>query len=137
LDRSPNSQDDPALIPGEHTQEEGPAEGSREDMVQKTMTHVAEQMMMTVRSGPSRDPFIEKMDGAHIHKVLDNSHALEKRQQWVIVGMAVLAAVAVFSLCWLFLAYGKPEHVSAIIALLVGLFGGYGLGVGWQKSRSE
>lgn len=77
------------------------------------------------------------MDGAHIHKVLDNTHSLEKRQQWVTLSLAVLAVAAVFSLCWLFLAYGKSEHVNAIIALVVGLMGGFGAGIGWQKSRSE
>jgi hypothetical protein len=99
--------------------------------------HLAEQMMMTVRSGPPRDPFVEKMDGEHIHKVLDYSHSIEKRQLWMMLTLAVVAVLAVFSLCWLFLAYNKPEHINAIIALVVGALGGFGAGVGWQKSRSQ
>ena len=99
--------------------------------------HLAEQMMMTVHSGPSHDPFIDKMDAQHVHKVLDNNYSLARRQQWVTSTMALLAVVAVFALCWLFLAYGKPEHVAAIVALIIGLLGGFGAGVGWQKNRSE
>ena len=99
--------------------------------------HLAEQMMMSVQSGPMRDPFVEKMDATHIHKVLDHSNSIESKKLWVLAGMAVLGVVAIFSLCWLFLAYGRPEHVNSIIALVIGLLGGFGAGSGWQKSRSE
>jgi hypothetical protein len=113
------------------------AGASREEPMRQRAMHLAEQMMMTVQSGPPRDPFVEKMDGEHIHKVLDHSHSIEKKRLWMMLSMAVLAVIAVFSLCWLFLAYNKPEHINSIIALIVGALGGFGAGVGWQKSRSE
>jgi hypothetical protein len=97
---------------------------------------LAERMMMTVQSGPPRDPFVEKMDAEHIHKVLDNSHSIEKRQLWAMLGLAILAVAAILLLCWMFLAYEKPEYIHSIIALVVGALGGFGAGVGWQKSRS-
>lgn len=114
-----------------------PEDVPREQLIEKSTQHIAEQMWMAMRSGPSRDPFVEKMDGEHIHKVLDHSHVQEEHRLWAVTGMAILGVVAVFALCWLFLAYGKSEHVNAIIALVVGLLGGFGAGAGWQKIRSE
>lgn len=36
-------------------------------------------------------------------------------------------ALAVF-LCWLFLYYGKPEQAEKVVATMVGVIGGFGLG---------
>lgn len=114
-----------------------PAVAPEEAAFERSVQRISEQMWVAMRSGPSRDPFVEKMDAQHVHKVLDHSHTLEEHRLWATLAVVVLVVVAVFLLCWLFLAYGKSEHVDAVIALVVGLVGGFGAGAGWSKMRSE
>jgi hypothetical protein len=77
------------------------------------------------------------MDSEHIHKVLDHSHIQERTRIRFNLLVVVIGVVAVFSLCWLFLAYDKPENVTAIIALVIGLLGGFGAGRAYEKSQSQ
>jgi hypothetical protein len=46
-------------------------------------------------------------------------------------GLSIGALALAFALCWLFLYYGKPEQAEKVVATLVGLVGGIGIGRGW------
>lgn len=103
-------------------------------VVERTMRQTAEQLIVGMQSaGAPHDAFLNKLDDSHIHKVIDNSHTQEEHKLWVKAGLAVLLAIMVIALCWLFLAFEKSEHVDAIIALVIGALGGFGLG----KSQSS
>lgn len=94
--------------------------------------------MMSVM--PGRDPLIEKMTPEHVTAVIANKDKDGEREhtqemakiashRWYFVG----GAIAIFALCWLFLNYKQTEHLDAVLGVLAGLAGGYGLG----KSQSS
>jgi hypothetical protein len=84
---------------------------------------------------PRRDPLLEKLDADGVKQLLNQAEKSDerehKRQLIHMYLMAVLggaAMIAIIGLCWLFLSYQKSEQVEKIIALIVGLVGGFGVG---------
>lgn len=68
------------------------------------------------------------MDGQHISTVLANADKEDTRKhstQRICVGAGVFA---ILLLCWMFLEYQKTEYLDAVVAGVVGLAGGYGIG---------
>jgi hypothetical protein len=58
-------------------------------------------------------------------KQLHEKEMLVLRLTGWLSGAALLLALA---LCWLFLHYGKPEQAEKVVATVIGLVGGIGLG---------
>lgn len=92
-----------------------------------------------VRPAAAPADILERMTEGHLTQVLDQSekegarHHRERILQHSLVAAAVvLALVTILLLCWMFLAYGKPELLDKIIALIAGLvaggIGGFGAG---------
>lgn len=69
----------------------------------------------------------------HLGKVADikrfeiecNERLLARKQLPFIMGLTFAGMLV---LCWLFLYYGKPEFIAAVITGISGFMGGYGLG---------
>jgi len=86
------------------------------------------QQMLGVQISHGRDQFIEKLDGQHISTILQNADKSDSRDHLSKrIGLCA-AGILLFAMCWLFLFYGKSEHLDAVIAGVIGLAGGYGIG---------
>jgi hypothetical protein len=103
-----------------------------------------EQFSAMMQFSPGRDPLVEKMTTEHVTAVIANKDKDGERHhqeelakiashRWYFGG----AIVSVLALCWLFLWYGKTEHLDAVLAAIVGLAGGFGLGRATAKDKHE
>ena len=57
-----------------------------------------------------------------------HAHDKEMLLLWLTGGLSVVGCVLSFALCWLFLYYGKPEQAEKVVAAVIGLIGGLGIG---------
>ena len=88
------------------------------------------------------DPLMGKLDAKHLTAVIANvDKADERRLEQVklhgknqLVSLVVVL-IAVLILCGLFLGFGKSEQLDKILALIIGLIGGFG--IGRVSKRSE
>lgn len=112
------SGDDPAPI----------ARRDAETIVPKPVQERVEQLLSVgMQISHGRNQFIDKLDKQHVSTILANADKADERSHFsrrLGFGAACLLLV---SLCWLFLAYGKTEHLDAVIAGVLGLAGGYGI----------
>lgn len=49
----------------------------------------------------------------------------------IAAGLSGAALALAAFLCWLFLHYGKPEQAEKVVATMVGVVGGFGIGRAW------
>lgn len=113
-----------------------PRETGPKPQIKRMVETMAQQLMMEVRSGPAPNAFVEKLTPEHIDKLLDNSHKGTTEKGRLNFAIVISLMVAIFALCWLFLAYGETQHVSAVIALIIGLAGGFGAGRAYDSGRN-
>jgi hypothetical protein len=57
-----------------------------------------------------------------------HSHDKEMLVLWLTGILSVSGCLLALALCWLFLDYGKPEQAEKVVALVIGMIGGIGLG---------
>ena len=85
------------------------------------------------------DPLMGKLDAKHLTAVIANvDKADERRLEQVKLhgkNQLVVVLVAVLILCGLFLGFGKSEQLDKILALIIGLIGGFGIGRVSKKSE--
>ncbi|HVS40590.1 MAG TPA: hypothetical protein VMS17_33855 [Gemmataceae bacterium] len=93
------------------------------------------------RSQPRQQDDSRRADPA---KALNHRERQAKRKQdFVLRVLCVRAAVVVIAmvmipcLCWLFLAYNRPEFLEQILAFIACMAGGYGWARGNSKSGGE
>lgn len=91
--------------------------------------------MVSVQSRDPASTIFGKMDGTHISTMLTaaenegkRTHDREIEQGRLTAGIIVGGFLSVFALCWLFLWFKETEHLDAIIALVIGMAGGFGIG---------
>lgn len=88
------------------------------------------------------DPLMGKLDAKHLTAVIANVDKADERrlEQVKLHGKNQLVAlvvvlIAVLILCGLFLGFGKSEQLDKILALIIGLIGGFGIGRVSKKSE--
>ena len=88
------------------------------------------------------DPLMGKLDGKHLTAVIANADKADERRHeqlkqqskdQVVALASVLIAVLV--LCGMFLGFQKSEQLDKILALIIGLAGGFGIGRASKKSE--
>lgn len=90
---------------------------------------------MTIGMSQVVDPLMGKLDAKHLTAVIANVDKADERrlEQAKLQGKNQLVALsvvlaAVLILCGLFLGFGKSEQLDKILALIIGLIGGFGIG---------
>jgi MFS family permease len=85
--------------------------------------------------GPVADRIVAKMNSTHLTALIEQSGEDDRRRsaersrgRTIAAVLAVFLLTFLFGLCWLFLAYQKSELLQGIIGLVVGAFGGGGVG---------
>jgi hypothetical protein len=103
-----------------------------------------EQFSAMMQVSPGRDPLVEKMTAEHVTSVIANKDKDGERHhqeelakitshRWYFGGGVAFVLV----ICWLFLSYGKTEHLDAVLAAIGGLAGGFGLGRATSKEKHD
>ena len=91
--------------------------------------------MAQFRSGPAPDAFLEKLDGNHIDKLIDQSHRSNAEKGRLNFATIIAAFLLILMMCWLFLAYEQSEELRGIIGLIIGGLGGLGVGYGYGRRQ--
>lgn len=106
-------------------------EGASAQVSRTMMERFSAMMQFT----PGRDPLVEKMTPEHVTAVIANKDKDGEREHTEEMARITShrmyyagGVVFVLALCWLFLSFGKTEHLDAVLAAIAGLAGGFGLG---------
>ena len=94
---------------------------------------------LTINLPPMLGPGSQRADiqltAEHVDRLLEigseareRESSLQRTTIFALVGTIISLLVFVFFLCRLFLSYDKPEFIDKILALVVGLFSGGGIG---------
>lgn len=90
--------------------------------------------MMQV-SGPMPDPLVQKIDGEHLHKIIDSTDRDSQRRydsqasqrRYSFAAFVIISAFVVFVIIY-FTAIQKYEFLAPILSALVGFAAGFGFG---------
>ena len=107
-------------------------------------SQIIEQMSAMMHVGPGRDAFVDKMTPEHVTAVIANKdkdgdrHHREEmahiaNRKWFFVG----GAISIVLVCFLFLNYNQTEHLDAVLGVIAGMAGGYGLGKASGVAKNE
>jgi len=101
---------------------------------EETRRAVQHMVGFQLTTGPAPNAFIEKLQPAHIDKILDGADSDSKREHFRLLTFGIGGALGFLVLCYLFLHFQQQAMLDKILTLFVGFIGGFGFGRFTKKS---